>query len=253
MRRRLLSTKPVWPEGYDRLILDQTDSTMAEAARRASEISRPTWILAHSQTQAKGRQGRAWANPEGNFAATLLMRPEGAVAEAALRSFVAANALLETLALHVARDQLAQKWPNDVLLSGGKVAGILLESAGTAKGVDWLAIGIGVNLNAAPVGLEDANFAPVSLSDHGASVAPEEFLSQLAVHFAKEEARFTQDGFEPIRADWLAHAARIGDQITARTSREEITGIFETIDTAGNLVLRRNGTTQVISAADVYF
>ena len=128
-----------WPEGTDRIVLDETDSTMAEAARRAGDLARPTWIMAHKQTAARGRRGKRWENPAGNFAATFVFRPEGAAGVAALRSFSAANALFEALALSVDRDRLTLKWPNDVLLDGRKLAGILLEGDGT-----HLAIGIGV-------------------------------------------------------------------------------------------------------------
>ena len=226
---------------------------MVEAARLAPELEHPTWIMARRQTAARGRQGRAWQNPEGNLAATLLMRPLGGPADAALRSFMAANALFETLALHVDRTKLAVKWPNDVLLSGGKVAGILLESMGTAQGLDWLAIGVGVNLAAVPDGVQDAAFPPTALSEHGDAVSPEAFLEELAANYATEEASFAELGFARIREDWLKRAARLGEVITARTSREEITGTFESIDEAGNLILRTPKGAQVIAAADVYF
>lgn len=226
---------------------------MAEAARLAPELKRPTWIMAHHQTDARGRQGRKWANPEGNLAATLLMRPEGGPADAALRSFMAANALFEALALYVDRTKLAVKWPNDVLLSGGKVAGILLESMGSAQGVDWLAIGVGVNLAAVPKGVPDASFPPTALAEHGDMVAPEQFLDALAANFATEEAIFAELGFGKIRENWLKRAARLGEVITARTSREEITGTFESIDEAGNLILRTPKGAQAIAAADVFF
>ena len=226
---------------------------MVEAARLAPELEHPTWIMARRQTAARGRQGRAWQNPEGNLAATLLMRPLGGPADAALRSFMAANALFETLALHVDRTKLAVKWPNDVLLSGGKVAGILLESMGTAQGLDWLAIGVGVNLAAVPDGVQDAAFPPTALAEHGDAVSPEAFLEELAANYATEEAIFAELGFARIREDWLKRAARLGEVITARTSREEITGTFESIDEAGNLILRTPKGAQVIAAADVYF
>lgn len=226
---------------------------MAEAARLAPDLRRPTWVMAHRQTAARGRQGRAWVNPEGNLSATLLMRPEGGPADAALRSFMAANALFEALALHVDRTKLAVKWPNDVLLSGGKVAGILLESMGTSQGVEWLAIGVGVNLKAVPDGVQDAAFPPTALAEHGDLVGPEDFLEKLAVNFATEEAIFAELGFGKIREDWLKRAARLGEVITARTSRAEITGTFESIDEAGNLILRTPKGAEVIAAADVYF
>ncbi len=226
---------------------------MAEAARLAPDLKRPTWIIAKTQTAARGRQGRVWTHPEGNLAATLLMRPGGPVQEAALRSFFAANALYEALALYVDRTKLGLKWPNDVLLSGGKVAGILLESTGSAQGVDWLSIGIGVNLTHTPEDVRDASFPPVALSEHGDVVTPETFLNALAANIATEEAIFAELGFAKIRDNWLKRAARLGEVITARTSRDEITGTFESVDALGNLILRTPKGAQVISAADVYF
>ncbi len=238
-----------WPERYDRIVLDSVDSTMAEAIRLAPELGRPTWIVAREQTGGHGRRGAAWATLPGNLAATLLMRPGGVAGWAALRSFLAANALFETLALSVDRTRLSTKWPNDVLLDGGKVAGILLESASTGDAVDWLAIGVGVNLAAAP-DMPGASFPPVALQD---GPDPLTFLGHLAGHYATEEAILDRLGFAPIREKWLRSAARLGEVITARTGKEEITGRFETVDEAGRLVLETPDGRREIPAADVYF
>ncbi|KAF0674853.1 biotin--[acetyl-CoA-carboxylase] ligase [Profundibacterium mesophilum] len=235
-------------------MLDSVDSTNAYAARIAPELDRPTWIMAHRQTAARGRRGRTWASPDGNFSATLVMRPGGVPGWAALRSFLAANALFETLALEVDRTRLATKWPNDVLLDGGKIAGILLESAGSGGQVDWLAIGIGVNLAQAPVAEPDAAFPPVSLTGQGGSnIAPEAFLARLADHYATEEAILERLGFEPIREKWLRAAARLGETISARTGDGVIEGIFRTIDPAGQLILDCADGPRSIAAADVFF
>lgn len=243
----------LWPDGYDRVVLDAVDSTNAEAARIADRLDRPTWIMARRQTAARGRRGRAWEMPEGNFAATLVMRPGGHPSWAALRSFLAANALRATLSMYVRDASLALKWPNDVLLNGGKVAGILLESTGKGGTVDWLSIGIGVNLLAVPQTPGDALFPPVCLADHGEDVDPETFLTVLAGHYATEESILDRLGFDAIREDWLQHAAKLGEIITARTARDEITGLFDTVDEAGNLVLITGAGRKVIPAADVYF
>ncbi len=234
-------------------MFDSIDSTNAEAARIASEMRRPTWIMAHAQTAARGRRGKSWHMAPGNFAATLVMRPGGVPGWAALRSFMAANALFETLALHVDRTRLANKWPNDVLLDQGKIAGILLESAGSAGQVDWLSIGVGVNLASAPA-LRDAAFPPVSLAEQGgAEIAPEQFLHDLAGFYATEESILERLGFDPIRDKWLRDAARLGEVITARTATGEITGQFDTIDDTGQLILITADGPKVIPAADVYF
>jgi BirA family biotin operon repressor/biotin-[acetyl-CoA-carboxylase] ligase len=230
-----------WPAGVGRLVLPSTDSTMAEAARQAASFPGPTWICALEQTAARGRRGRAWANPPGNFAASLVLRPEGPPGHAALRSFVAA---------------LALKWPNDVLLSGGKLAGILLESIGRGGRIDSLIIGIGVNLAAAPTPeqLEPGAVPPVSLkAETGIDVTPEDFLDLLAAAYDARERQFTTWGFAPIRTAWLAHAARLGETITARTARDETVGRFTDVDSDGQLVLETAKGPRRISAADIFF
>ncbi|WP_209313533.1 biotin--[acetyl-CoA-carboxylase] ligase [Jannaschia formosa] len=237
-----------WPAGIDRIVLESTDSTSAEAARRAPGA--PTWIMAHRQTAARGRRGRAWTMPEGNFAASLTWRPGGTPAAQALRSFVASLALHDALSgMGVAG--LALKWPNDVLLEGGKLAGILLEGAG-----DRLILGIGINLIAAPGAseVEPGATRPVSLLEAtGLRITPEAMLDALAPAFAAREAEFATWGFAPIRTAWMRRAARLGETVTARTMAETTRGTFEDVDAEGRLVLRTEGGLRRIPAADIFF
>jgi|TARA_B110000211_G_scaffold22091_1_gene22818 BirA family biotin operon repressor/biotin-[acetyl-CoA-carboxylase] ligase len=243
-----------WPAGVDRIVLDSTTSTMTEAAQMAASITSPTWIMAHQQTDGRGRRGRAWLTPKGNLTATLVFEPHCTPAQAAQRSFLAANALYNALAIYVPSEKLSLKWPNDVLLSGGKVAGILLESAGHHGAVSYLSIGIGVNLQTIPQGVKDAAFGPTSLKAAGGwDVDSIDFLTTLANAYADQEALLATHGFTRIRTDWLKHAAKLGEVITARTTLTEITGTFKTIDDDGNLVLITGAGPQVIPAADVYF
>lgn len=240
-----------WPEGYGRRVHEVLDSTLSEAARLQQELTAPTWILAHEQTAARGRRGRSWATPRGNFAATLIMPRREAPGVAALRSFVASLALYRAFVAATGREAaFTLKWPNDVLLNGGKVAGILLESIG-----DHLAIGIGVNLAHAPdpAMLEPGALPPVTLRSAGTMIEAEELLDLLAVEYAALETQFTTYGFAPIRSAWLAHAARLGEVITARSMRDETTGVFEDVDAAGNLILRTAQGTVPVTAADVFF
>lgn len=257
LRRHLSIDVNSWPDGYGRRVLDEVDSTLNEAARIAPGLAGPEWIMARVQTAARGRRGRHWSNPAGNLAATLVLPAAGAPAQAALRSFVAALALFDACVAVTGRpDSFALKWPNDVLLNGGKLAGILLESSGQGGGLSYLAIGIGVNLTNAPSGdqVEPRAVRPVSLlSDAGTQVDPETFLTFLAAAYAKHEEQFLTYGFEPIRTAWLARAARLGQTITARTSNSETTGTFETVDAVGNLVLKTARGRVNIPAADIYF
>ena len=242
-----------------RHVLDRTDSTNAHAMRLAPQLSGPAWIMAREQTAGRGRRGRPWVMPPGNFAATLVMRPSGQAQDAARLGFVAGLAVHDALAAACGpAARLAIKWPNDVLLNGGKVSGILLEGlgAGGTAGVDLLAVGIGVNLAAAPAAAEveaDA-LPPVSVaSETGHAVSPDDFLDLLAPAFAHWQARLAQDGFAPVRAAWMARAARLGQTITARTGAHARTGRFDGIDEAGALILTTAQGREVVPAADIYF
>ena len=240
-----------------RHILAEIDSTNAEAARLAPSLRGPLWILALNQTAARGRRGRPWAMPAGNFAATYVMRPTEPPAVVALRSFIAALALFDAFVAATGRaEPFKLKWPNDVLLNGGKVAGILLESAGQGGAVNHIAIGIGVNLVAAPAAaqVEPNALRPVTLMDEtGAKVTPEEFLNLLAPAYAHWEAQFLTYGFAPIRTAWLARAAKLGQAITARTGSDTYHGTFETIDQSGALILTTAQGRLAIPAAEVFF
>lgn len=185
------------------------------------------------------------------------MHPTGGPAVVALRSFTAALALHDAcVGLTGLPQAFALKWPNDVLLNGGKLAGILLESAGAGGQVSHLVIGIGVNLIGAPPAelVEPGAVTPVSLlGETGLRITPERFLLHLAAAFARWEAQFVAEGFAPLRAAWLDRAARLGERIRARTGSTERQGIFETIDSTGALVLNIDGRRETIPAAEVFF
>jgi BirA family transcriptional regulator, biotin operon repressor / biotin---[acetyl-CoA-carboxylase] ligase len=246
-----------WPDGVGRIALPSVDSTNAEAFRQAPYLAGPAWILAAEQTAGRGRRARAWSSPRGNFYATLLLHPTEAPAVVALRSFVAALALYDALsAASGSLQALALKWPNDVLLSGGKVAGILLECQTTGQGAQTLAIGIGVNLIGHPplAQVEPDATPPVSLlGESGQRLTPDRFLDLLAPAYAQWEAIFRTEGFAPVRTAWLARAARLGEPIRARTGAQDQHGIFDSIDAEGNLILRTAQSTLAIPAAEVFF
>ncbi len=247
---------PAWPDGYGHLPLGEVTSTLDVARDEAGQYPNPTWFTATRQTAARGRRGRAWVEPEGNFAATLSLI-EAEPARAALRSFVAALALADALSQFVDDPSaLSLKWPNDVLLKNGKVAGILLEGLLSGAKPWGVAIGFGVNLAKAPPvdAVEEGAVEPIALADVSPhEVTPDRFLVDLAAAFATWEARFQSDGFAEIRLARLDRAARLGETITARAGPRTITGIFETIDAQGQLVLRGPKGQIAIPAADVFF
>ena len=236
-----------WPEGYGREIFAALDSTNEEARRRAvTGEAGQLWIMARHQTAGRGRRGRAWDTGSGNLAATLLIRPARPLAEWAQLSFAAAIAAADTVAHFAPTATIAVKWPNDVLLEGRKVAGILLETAGPA-----LAIGIGVNLATHP---EDTAFPAISLAAMGLRPpVPEAALTILAAGFAAWYERWRMQGFAPLRDAWLARAAGLGTRIRARLPDSEHAGVFEGIDAGGALLLNEAGRTRAIAAGEVFF
>ncbi len=243
-----------WPEGYDKVILDTVDSTNEEARRRSDGLVRPLWIMALSQTRGRGRRGRDWAPGTGNLFASLLMTRVITASMSARYSFHAALAVADTIRVLAPMASISVKWPNDVLLNGGKASGILLEALGEPKpGNLTLALGIGLNLAEAP-DLPDANVRPTSLkAEIGDSPDPEETLAILARRINHWLTIDELSGFAPVREAWRSRAVGIGQSISVRLPGSSISGVFSDVDADGLLVLETPDGRQTIAAGDVFF
>lgn len=239
------------------LIVEQLDSTNAEARRRAEagEVG-PVWIVARSQLAGRGRRGRDWSSDAGNLFATLLLTTPKAPAEAAQITFVAALAVADVLDAWAPPSLVSIKWPNDLLLAGEKTAGILVESGQHAAGQLWLAVGVGINLAHAPTGTERPATA---LSQHLAgehSRAPtvDAAAQALAEAFAVWLARWEMMGFGPILDAWSARTPGLHGPAVARLGRETLEGMAEGVSEDGALRLRlADGGLRLIAAGDVFF
>lgn len=247
-------TGPLLPPGYSHVGFEEIDSTNEEAKRRAAAgESGPLWISARVQTAGRGRRGRDWVSPSGNLMATLLLAPgAGAQASAGL-SFVAALAVHDAISSWIPAERVRVKWPNDVLVSGRKISGILLESASTpeATNLPWLAVGIGINLVSAPA---VANYPATCVNDHAKAPDALEALSVLARAWDRHFRAWQQAGFEPIRQAWLAVAAGLGQPIEVRLAQESMTGTFETLRPDGALQLKLpTGERRAVTAGEVFF
>lgn len=248
-------TAPNLPSLYSLVALETIDSTNAEARRLAEAgAEEGTLVWALEQTAGRGRRGRAWVSPKGNFYASLVLRPEVPLRDAAQLSFVAALAVFDTIgALAPAGLEVAVKWPNDVLITGRKVAGILLESQVAADAdapADFVILGVGVNLRSFP---EDAEFPASCLADEGAGVLPNEFLMAFARHFLSWVRQWADQGFEKVRRNWLMRCDQTGREINVRLPNETLTGIFEGLDEQGALLLKTAAGLRTITAGDVFF
>jgi BirA family biotin operon repressor/biotin-[acetyl-CoA-carboxylase] ligase len=231
---------------------EEIDSTNAEALRlmRQGEHG-PLWITAERQSAGRGRRGRKWISVPGNLHASLLLADPGPVALWPQLAFVAALALHDAV-VEVAseiRPMLQLKWPNDLLLSGAKFAGILIEGEGREE-EGAVAIGIGVNCTAHPAGTA---YPATDLVAGGASVAAAALFAALSVKMPGRLAQWNRgNGFATIRADWLARAAGLGENIRVGLADREVAGRFEGLDDAGCLVLvAPDGGKEVVAAGDV--
>lgn len=246
------------PPGRRCVYFDAIDTTNGEALRRAlAGEEGGLWIWAGRQSLGRGRAGRSWRSPEGNLYASLLLRPRCSLDAAVGLSLAAGVAVYDAVQAladgRIARERLALKWPNDLLLDGGKLGGVLLESAkSSVQGTCIVVIGTGVNLVRHP---DDAIRPATDLAAHGLSVSSSTAFAALA--------RATDDwlgvwregrGFSEIRRAWLERAQGVGGEIAVRLGTEFIRGIFRGVDEDGALLLGvGEGGERRITAGDVFF
>lgn len=233
---------------------DVLDSTNEEVRRQAEAgAAEGLVVLARRQTAGRGRRGRAWASPEGNLFLSVLLRPKAAPAEAARLSFLISVAVAEAvdLADPALRPKITCKWPNDVLLGGAKLAGILLESrTAPAGGLDWVIVGIGVNMAHFP---PDTPYAATALAAHGVTATPEDFAGWLLARLGYWYGRWQAEGFAPVREAWLSRAQGIGQSVIVRLPGGDLEGRFVALDETGALLLELpDGSRQAITAGDVF-
>jgi BirA family biotin operon repressor/biotin-[acetyl-CoA-carboxylase] ligase len=225
-----VSRAPVLPDGWTLVALESVGSTNDEAARLAEKgAAEGTVIWSREQTGGRGRRGRHWASPIGNLYTSTILRPTCSAPRAAELGFVAALAVADMVP--AGRD-VRVKWPNDVLVDGGKVAGILPESAIAAGGeVEHVVLGIGVNVGFAPQ-LPDMRYPGAAL---GGSV--EQALETLTAALAARLVQWRREGFETVRAAWLAKAGPLGLEVDVRLGQELVSGRFAGVDREGALLL----------------
>lgn len=242
------------PPGFAIRWLAEVDSTNDEARRLAEAGAHAlTLVWAERQNGGRGRRGRAWMSPPGNLYCSLLLRPGVTAAAAAEVSFIAALAVAETVSslLPVGRN-VSCKWPNDVLVEGRKISGILLESrVGSSAGrVEWLILGTGLNIASFP---QETEYPATSLHEAGGVAGAAEVLETYAARLSSWLARWEAQGFAPVRQSWLRWAEGLGRRITVRLADARLEGIFSALDPSGALVLElADGTRRLITAGDVF-
>ena len=201
-------------------------------------------VFTDLQTASRASRGRTWHTARGNLAVSVLLRPSEPARNAGQWALLAALALLEALEELTPSSRLSLKWPNDVLIDGRKVAGILLDSrVGQSASLDWIVIGFGANLAAAPdVG--------------GAGVLPEpcdpaDAACRLLARIDHWRQVRLLDGFAPVRAAWLHRAHPRGTWLRVRGAGHDAAGAFEGLSDDGALLLATGGKVHAFSTGTV--
>ncbi len=232
--------------------LDSIASTNDEAKTLAAAGAAPwTVVWGREQTKGRGRQGHDWASPVGNLYMSIILRPAGPATRIMQLGFATGLAVADGIAACApALPAVALKWPNDVLLEGRKLSGILLESASEAGGsLAWLVVGIGVNVASHP---DRPGLVATSLHAAGAAVEVETLLYAIVARQATWLDRWQREGFAPVRQAWLSRAANLGSDVVVRTPSGELRGRFVDLDGDGAMLLDTVEGRRVINSGDVF-
>ena len=229
-----------WLKKYNLITFEEIDSTNSEALRIASSgVVGDFIILARIQTGGRGTKGRYWTSIAGNLHASILLESEFAPKKNSQLSFIIANAVYEAVN-HLAKERniklnMKLKWPNDVLIDGQKLAGILLESI-SIKGKNYVVIGFGINILQAP----KIDRKTISLNEIGIKIeSPNKFLNILMSKFEKLYQQWKlENNFARTRKDWMRRAYKLNKVITIDDSAWRISGIFKDIDLDGAMRLQ---------------
>uniref|UniRef100_A0A3B0IX23 biotin--[biotin carboxyl-carrier protein] ligase n=1 Tax=Wolbachia endosymbiont of Aleurodicus floccissimus TaxID=2152762 RepID=A0A3B0IX23_9RICK len=232
-------------EGFHIHHYKEVPSTNKEALGLIEKgISNETIIIADKQAEGRGRTGKSWISPEGNLYTSLIINQETDVSKLTELTFVTAVTVGNTLLSFIADSNVQYKWPNDVLIDDKKISGILLERKSNSH---WLVIGIGINVNHAPLP------GTTCISNYGESVSNIDLLKKLIINFNKLRKQWLFDGFHAIREMWLTRAFRVNEQITIKLADKLYEGIFADVDKSGKLVLQqKNGSLIYFNAGELF-
>lgn len=233
--------------------LAEIGSTNAEALLRAAAAAPEQWIVADKQAAGRGRRGRQWVSEPGNLYSSLLLYDPAPPALTPQICFVAALAVHDAIcdaAANLGPERLRLKWPNDLLLDGKKLVGILVEGAAVGS-KQAVVTGVGVNCTHHP---SDTPYLATSLAEEGFSVAPAKLFERLAARMMDRLAQWQRGAaFSATRNAWLARAHDLGRDIEVKLPERVLNGRFEEIDADGALVLTlASGHRELIRAGDVF-
>ena len=230
---------------------DQVDTTQRIAHELAQQhASEGTLIISEEQTAGRGQLGRNWYNPKQvNIAASVILRPELPIREASKLTLMAASAFAR--ALNDRQLPVKIKWPNDLLLNGKKIGGILTEMQTEGDRIQAVILGFGINVNGGHIPTELSHRATSLRIETGQEHRRSELLAHLLSSLEAEYDLLLEEGFAPIREHWLQHAAYLGEEVTILASGKKRKGTMRGISDEGALLMEREGRIESIYSAEI--
>lgn len=240
-------------EGFKLIKFGEIDSTNKESVRRISalQLSDKSIICSDIQNIGYGKDSRKWYSPAGNLYASISIKTDLSFEFCKQYSFITALSIRQAVGFYVEGQGVLCKWPNDVLVDGEKISGILLESLQDSRNQKWLIIGLGLNVNTAPKvqGKKVTSLKDLTNKEQDISVV----LQKIVYYFQYYESIFKQQGFERIKEIWLKYCYKLNEIIEVSLQNKKYKGKFLGIDDFGSLLLKINGQNISFQSCDVEY
>lgn len=233
------------------IFLENIDSTNLWAKTNIEELEDKTIVFAGAQTQGRGRLQRKWVDlGKGNLFMSIVLKPDKNYEHYANLTQYLSVMLCKTLEEYGIKPEI--KWPNDVLVNGKKIAGILAETSVKGTKFKGLVLGIGVNLNAQEKDFSKIDKKVTSLNlEIGKTIDMIEFKDKLVTSFFKDYNQFLEEGFKFIKRDYLARANFLDKELCVALINETKTGVASGITDKGELILTNNGNEFILNIGDI--
>lgn len=243
---RMLNTKII---GHKILFLEEIDSTNNKAKQIAFESQDGDVVVSETQHSGRGRRGREWHSPKGGIYISFILKPNISPERAPQITLLSSVALVETLNSMKSKMNAKIKWPNDILISGRKISGILTELSSDMEKINYVVVGIGINLN---TDLEDLPEKAASLKvEMGQEISVKLFLKSFFEHYDTVYQEYLNNGIDQIIEKWKKNSDTLGKNVKIIGINETYDGLAKDIDENGALILKTKDKEIKVYSGDV--
>lgn len=244
--KRMLNTKII---GHKILFLEEVDSTNNKAKQIALDSQDGDVVVSETQHSGRGRRGREWHSPKGGIYISFILKPNVSPERAPQITLLSSVALVETLNSMKSKMNAKIKWPNDILISGRKISGILTELSSDMEKINYVVVGIGINLN---TDLEELPEKAASLKvEMGQEISVKLFLKSFFEHYDTVYQEYLDNGIDQIIEKWKKNSDTLGKNVKIIGINETYDGLAKDIDENGTLILKTKDKEIKVYSGDV--